>query len=499
MEETGSEPKTNRLWKFVAFFLSMVAMLLSGPLLSHSLAILDCITVKLPLVSGGIVDWQPVSVWIHQTRVTCYEEDHLIAAILAWIQLLVIVIFVPLFLFLMAYGKLKLHFSHRSSGAKPSTKRERCFGFCGVSDEEHELLRKDRPMLVIFSFGQPWLRPFMMVLLILNALLSHYLEVETYPVVRLITLGCLNAASCVLFALPCVKTDYRWSKWKSFPRVFIAANSCSLVVLQSFIVVYTPENTVATIAAWVAVVWSLSLPAVVIGSMMLWITKLTTCGEFWSFLQCRSTKGSRRALRANVLLDFVLSQRSEDRAREFVSYHGKHCIVENMKTPDPWKNFAQLQKQHENPEVRQRGLKPGLPPQRSAFRPQRAKSNLQFVTSQLDTAEFLTMKSNPLYAIMQQKRREKQEHLQKPSKDTFIAPSQDCHSQLLTTPPESLEQLRPFATRRHRHDGRARQIQSQKKISAADVHRRLVPKLPKGHLVQQRLRSYAEDLAKSIS
>ena len=374
-----SAPKPRAVWGFLQFVLSVLAILLYGPALAKSLDVVSCIdmqhtTWEISPDSGELQSGtERVLAWAADTRVLCYQGEHLAAAILAWLSLLIVGVGLPLFLW--CFGSIHLYRYLRAgvSGgpekpirsapgsvcqAREQHKTHRrgrfnhCLGRCvlcqTLSESVHAPLRQQRPWATIYGYGQPWLRPSSITLTLVTSLLSSLLPADSQPILRGLALGPMLLAAAAVCIWPSITLDHKWAAWKRWPRAFTSLASTALVALQCALALSDHAVTpTVTALSWLVAFAAVLLPVSLIASLLVWITRMVSCLAFWrcpacccgttsTCLGCRSVDVANNSVdRLSSFLAFGLSVDSKRAVTKIVHRAGGNSVVVAMGSATP--------------------------------------------------------------------------------------------------------------------------------------------------------------------
>ena len=350
--------------RWVAFGSSLLAVILYGSTLTKAIDALQCRTIMQPVVDQGVLTWEEATVWAHNTRVTCYVDSHFLVMFLALAVLAAVGLGVPLSLSAMARHHLV---RSRNTGKASALTRQQPMeageeaiftetplvpqhgGGCRLCwrlpESLHRSLRMQRQLAIIYSYGQPWLRPFTLWMVLAVTLVTALVPAEEHRVLRGALLCSLMYAAAVFLCLPCVPTDHRFSKWKRVPRVLVYITSGSLALLQTML---TPlESTPSTLVlalSWLVFGLTLALPGVVIVSVVWWVLTLVSPGQACRCCLCgphgRWRVGKSRAYR---LLEFFSQESGEVATQQLLKAHGAGDVVAAMSGPNASEAISKLQ------------------------------------------------------------------------------------------------------------------------------------------------------------
>ena len=351
------------IWGVLQFVLSVLAVTLYGPALAKGLEAVNCIEIqhtiwKAPSVGGELqAETERLLAWASDTSVRCYQDEHLMVAVLAWISLLIAGIGLPLSLWCLGSRHLNRFLRARGYGtsvrsplgtpdqARPERKTRRSCCCCQRSvfcrtlpEEIHAPLRLQRPWSVIYGYGQPWLRPTSIAITFMTSLLSSLLPADSHPIPRGLVLGLLMLAVAAVFVWPSVTLDYHWSGWKRWPRAFAYIASTGLVALQCALALSNHVATpIVTALSWFVALAAVMLPVSVIASLLVWLTHMVSCVAFWRCYGCCCCipNGGKRNKGLSSILAFTLSLDTENAVRELVRRSGRKSVILAMGSANP--------------------------------------------------------------------------------------------------------------------------------------------------------------------
>ena len=216
----------------------LVVLLLGYPLAVNSSALLlSCNEIP----AGGD---ETLLVWSENTYYTCWEGEHASTVFLGMITLFCIGVLLPAMLLLAARRIVTRVTTVQglTSGKTPPPPRDglkqcnTCPPWCCVERDIHTVLRRRRAWTPLFGFGQPWFRPshllFFLWLAVLQWIPAHSFEM------KVVTFSG-KALSLFAFGLAVfmLRPDHEWGVWRRWPRMFVAATSCLVALLELSLII----------------------------------------------------------------------------------------------------------------------------------------------------------------------------------------------------------------------------------------------------------------------
>ena len=266
------------------------AAVLGYPLATHqALSVLHCVSDG----GGQVLALNPF--------VPCFDGFHAWAFAMGVAELLLGT--GGLLLYLVLGSMLQWKFVSRQvttspSKAPPQGRRSRCcYPFITLEEECHSPLRNDTPWSPVFAYGQPWLRPVILVsLLVLDVIAELCSAPSSLIFGRALTTAAL-LAFCIF--LCCTTPDHRWSRWKTPPRVFLYATTAAVTAMQLSLFLDDQAMlqsqgaqqaadegsdgggaSLATRALlWLTSSCTVLFPFVLLGSFLWWLTSLFSSGN----------------------------------------------------------------------------------------------------------------------------------------------------------------------------------------------------------------------------
>ena len=339
-----NRPGMKRLFGWLQFLASMVVLLLYGPLLPKAWLTVDCRTVSMATeTTQGSIEMKPALVWSKDSRIICYEGDHLLPGLLSWIALVLVGLGLPVALTVLTCRSLR-----RKPQATASSVDETKYSCWRLEEKVHSRFRAERGLAAVYGFGQPYLRPATLWLSCITSLVSFSMQPNTLPVLRCAVLCGILLPVCFLHCMPphLVPMDHRFSGWKRQPRGLSYVLSVLMVLLQSAIEWGDgPRSTLVASLAWAVIVITVSLPLVVLASLLAWLSRLASakvirdvlCGcclpkPHWKTAQVLSSRPRWR--QPLQFLDFVGSFESEAAVHDLQLTQARKDIASAMELPN---------------------------------------------------------------------------------------------------------------------------------------------------------------------
>ena len=309
--------------RWAVYSIWMLLYLGYSPILTVSFTVLQCESL-----GGGTP-----SVWAKDTSIACFEGEHLDAAIVAFaavgvvgMGLLVLSIVASLGLTRAAARRTSAVGTQSSGAVAPKKDTRSAPSSCWRMEHSlHSHLENDRPWIPIFGFGQPWLRPFVVFLVLLCSTMAAFVPTGAIAI-RISSLGGVLLLAAALLAWPKAVADHKWSAWKHYPRAAVYLVSAEVVVLQALVTAElqgsapgTPLSSTSIAFAWVVFVSAIGLPALLLVALYTWFFRLVGC-----FLCCRRPRTRRQA---ELLLSFLEVQGSEVAVRQLTRRFSKEVVA----------------------------------------------------------------------------------------------------------------------------------------------------------------------------
>ena len=392
---------------WVLYSCFMAAALTYSVVLEKSMTTVSCSTVVREVVTNsGSLEKQEALVWSLNTRITCYEGEHLVSAIIAWTALLVVGLGLPVAVTCFSCSRVKYRLrsingvprehswqpvppppppppppplpeDNTASEPLPAApvqenrpplqpdssmyikQKLALWGsstYWRLHESDHEVLRAERPWAPIFGFGQPWLRSTSLVAVLIVTLVSQLLPSEKFPELRLGVLVGFLGLLAVFLAWPSVVVDHRWSTWKKLPRAMVYLTTAALVVLQSLITLdlasqaspglgETKQEGSAVLISFATQILAWVLFGLTCFLPVLLIFSLGVW--FFRLVPCSlccacCCCGSASKARAKALVEFLSSQPSETQMRRMARDYDVDRIVSALTSDNPQKALQEL-------------------------------------------------------------------------------------------------------------------------------------------------------------